>query len=72
MKTLIIAAASAATVAAFAPAVASAQVSNVTGYGSVGYIGLLFVLLPEIVVGTIKIRNNERRRKEQEQQRLGA
>ncbi|RYG02195.1 MAG: porin family protein [Caulobacteraceae bacterium] len=37
MKTLIIAAASAATVAAFAPAVASAQVSNVTGYGSVGY-----------------------------------
>ena len=44
----------------------------VKGYGSVGYIGLLFVLLPEIVVGTIKIRNNERRRKEQEQQRLGA
>ena len=30
----------------------------VKGYGSVGYIGLLFVLLPEIVVGTIKIRKN--------------
>ena len=37
MKTLIIAAASAATVAAFAPATASAQVSNVAGYGSLGY-----------------------------------
>ena len=37
MKTLIIAAASAATIAAFAPAVASAQVSNVNGYGSLGY-----------------------------------
>lgn len=38
----------------------------VKGYGSVGYIGLFFVLLPEIVVGTIKIRNNARARKEQE------
>ncbi len=30
----------------------------VKGYGSVGYIGLFFVLLPEIIVGTIKIRKN--------------
>ncbi|MDD4599881.1 hypothetical protein SDC9_15068 [bioreactor metagenome] len=37
----------------------------VKGYGSVGYIGFFFVLLPEIIVGTIKIRNNARRRKEQ-------
>ena len=37
----------------------------VKGYGSVGYIGLLFVLLPEIVVGTIKIRKNARLRQEQ-------
>lgn len=37
----------------------------VKGYGSVGYIGLLFVLLPEIVVGTIKIRKNARLRREQ-------
>lgn len=37
----------------------------VKGYGSVGYIGLFFVLLPEIVVGTIKIRKNEKLRKEQ-------
>lgn len=37
----------------------------VKGYGSVGYIGLLFVLLPEIIVGTIKIRKNARLRKEQ-------
>ena len=37
MKTLIIAAASAATVVAFAPAIASAQDSNVSAYGSVGY-----------------------------------
>lgn len=36
----------------------------VKGYGSVGYIGLFFVLIPEIVVGTIKIRNNARKRKE--------
>lgn len=37
----------------------------VKGYGSVGYIGLLFVLLPEIVIGTIKIRKNEKKRREQ-------
>lgn len=37
----------------------------VKGYGSVGYIGLCFVLIPEIVVGTIKIRKNARLRKEQ-------
>lgn len=37
----------------------------VKGYGSVGYIGLLFVLLPEIVVGTIKIRKNAKMRNEQ-------
>jgi uncharacterized membrane protein YkvI len=36
----------------------------VKGYGSVGYIGLLFVLLPEIVVGTVKIRNNAKLREE--------
>ncbi|MPM53261.1 hypothetical protein SDC9_100027 [bioreactor metagenome] len=36
----------------------------VKGYGSVGYIGLLFVLLPEIVVGTIKIRKNAKLRRE--------
>jgi uncharacterized membrane protein YkvI len=36
----------------------------VKGYGSVGYIGLFFVLIPEIIVGTIKIRNNARKRKE--------
>lgn len=34
----------------------------VKGYGSVGYIGLFFVLLPEIIVGTVKIRNNARKR----------
>lgn len=34
----------------------------VKGYGSVGYIGLFFVLLPEIIVGTIKIRKNARQR----------
>lgn len=37
----------------------------VKGYGSVGYIGLFFVLLPEIIVGTIKIRKNARLRREQ-------
>lgn len=37
----------------------------VKGYGSVGYIGLFFVLLPELIVGTVKIRNNARKRKEQ-------
>jgi uncharacterized membrane protein YkvI len=37
----------------------------VKGYGSVGYIGLFFVLLPEIIVGTIKIRKNAKLRKEQ-------
>lgn len=37
----------------------------VKGYGSVGYIGLLFVLLPEIIVGTIKIKKNAKLRKEQ-------
>lgn len=37
----------------------------IKGYGSVGYIGLLFVLLPEIVIGTIKIRKNEKLRKAQ-------
>ncbi len=36
----------------------------VKGYGSVGYIGLFFVLLPEIIVGTIKIRQNAKLRKE--------
>lgn len=36
----------------------------VKGYGSVGYIGLFFVLLPEIIVGSVKIRNNARKRKE--------
>ena len=37
----------------------------VKGYGSVGYIGLFFVLLPEIIVGTIKIRKNAKLRREQ-------
>ena len=37
----------------------------VKGYGSVGYIGLLFVLLPEIIVWTIKIRKNAKLRKDQ-------
>ncbi len=37
----------------------------VKGYGSVGYIGLFFVLIPEIVVGTIKIRKNARLRREE-------
>lgn len=37
----------------------------VKGYGSVGYIGLLFVLLPELIVGTIKIRKNAKLRKDQ-------
>jgi uncharacterized membrane protein YkvI len=36
----------------------------VKGYGSVGYIGLFFVLLPEIIVGTIKIRKNAMLRRE--------
>ena len=37
----------------------------VKGYGSVGYIGVFFVLIPELIVGTVKIRNNARRRQEQ-------
>ncbi len=37
----------------------------VKGYGSVGYIGLFFVLLPEIIVGTIKIKRNAKLRIEQ-------
>ena len=37
----------------------------VKGYGSVGYIGFFFVLLPEIIVGTIKIKKNAKLRKEQ-------
>lgn len=37
----------------------------VKGYGMLGYVGILFVLIPQLVVGTIKIRNNERKRKEQ-------
>lgn len=37
----------------------------IKGYGSVGYIGLFFVLLPEIVIGTIKIRKNAKQRREQ-------
>lgn len=37
----------------------------VKGYGSVGYIGLFFVLLPEIIVGTIKIKKNAKLRREQ-------
>lgn len=40
----------------------------IKGYGSVGYIGLLFVLLPEILIGTVKIRNNARARKQLSQQ----
>lgn len=32
----------------------------VKGYGALGYMGILVVLLPEIVVGTIKIRNKRR------------
>jgi len=38
----------------------------VKGYGSVGYIGLFFVLLPEIIVGTIKIRKNAKQRTNQQ------
>lgn len=37
----------------------------VKGYGSVGYIGLFVVLLPELIVGTIKIRKNAELRKQQ-------
>ena len=37
----------------------------VKGYGMLGYVGIIFVLIPQLVVGTIKIRNNERKRKEQ-------
>lgn len=37
----------------------------IKGYGSVGYIGLFFVLLPEIIIGTIKIRKNARLRRAQ-------
>lgn len=37
----------------------------VKGYGSVGYVGLFFVLIPGIVVGTIKIKKNAELRKEQ-------
>ncbi len=37
----------------------------VKGYGSVGYIGLFFVLLPEIIVCTIKIKRNAKLRIEQ-------
>ena len=36
----------------------------IKGYGSVGYIGLLFVLLPEIIIGTIKIRKNAKLRQD--------
>jgi uncharacterized membrane protein YkvI len=36
----------------------------VKGYGSVGYLGLFFVVLPLLTVGTIKIRNAERRRQQ--------
>ncbi len=35
------------------------------GYGSLGYVGLAFVVLPELIVGTIKIRKKARERKEQ-------
>ncbi len=35
----------------------------VKGYGSVGYIGLFFVLIPHIVLGSIKIKKNEEIRK---------
>lgn len=37
----------------------------VKGYGSVGYIGFFFVLLPEIIIGTIKIKKNAKLRQEQ-------
>ncbi|MDU2063614.1 MAG: hypothetical protein E6713_02140 [Sporomusaceae bacterium] len=37
----------------------------IKGYGSVGYIGLIFVLLPALTIGTVKIRNNAKRRREQ-------
>ena len=35
------------------------------GYGSLGYVGLVFVVLPELIAGTIKIRKKARERKEQ-------
>ena len=34
------------------------------GYGSLGYVGLVFVVLPELIVGTVKIRKKARERKE--------
>lgn len=37
----------------------------VKGYGMLGYVGIIFVLIPQLVVGTIKIRKNARLRKEQ-------
>jgi len=37
----------------------------VKGYGSMGYVGMLFVVLPLLTVGTVKIRRNAQRRKEQ-------
>lgn len=37
----------------------------VKGYGSVGYIGLFFVLIPQIIVGGIKVKKNAEARKAQ-------
>lgn len=37
----------------------------VKGYGSIGYVGLAFVVLPLLTVGTVKISKNAARRKQQ-------
>lgn len=37
----------------------------VKGYGSIGYLGLVFVVIPLLTVGTIKIKNNAEARRQQ-------
>jgi len=38
----------------------------VKGYGSMGYLGLLFVVVPLLTIGTVKIKRNADKRKQQE------
>jgi len=37
----------------------------VKGYGTLGYVGLLFVVIPELTIGTLKIRKNAALRRQQ-------
>jgi uncharacterized membrane protein YkvI len=36
----------------------------VKGYGALGYVGLFFVVIPELTIGTMKIRKNAALRKQ--------